>query len=313
MISDLRVYVVIGLFMVICVSLLIFNFAVIRYTQSKHTHAADRVKKWRRILYRQAVIEDSVGTAALTHEKFLLRKLANAETLIVYAQALEHLKHELPGAYNKYICGNVGVFYKLAVIYARKPRVEKTCYSEFIGTFPEVAGDTYGELVNVLISYIDDSNIHCRIKVFRALCSIGTIEGVANVLQLIHDESLFMHSQLLTRELLKFNGNQEVLGERLWADSRNWNDNLTVSVIQYITRISNSYSETFLEILKDASADINVCIAVIHYYREHIYEPVIPILVELIAKPIDTNLAAEAKSALALYRSSDKATAPIDL
>ena len=298
--------------MVICVSLLIFNFAVIRYAQSKHAYAADRVKKWRRILYRQAVIEDSVGVAASAHERFLLRKLANAETLIVYAQALEYLKHELPGAYNKYIHGSVGAFLKLAVIYGRKPRVEKTCFSDFIGTFPEVAGDTYGELVNVLISYIDDSNIHCRIKVFRALCSIGTIEGVANVLQLIHDKSLFVHSQLLARELLKFNGNQEVLGKRLWADSRNWNDNLTVSVIQFITRISNDYSETFLEILKDASANINVSIAVVHYYREHIYEPAIPILLELIAKPIDIDLADEAKSTLALYRSLDIAITPID-
>jgi len=294
--------------MIICISLLIFNFAVIRYAQGKHAHAANRVKKWRRILYTQAIITDGAGATASTHERFLLRKLANAERLIVYAQALQYLKDEFPEAYNEYAHRSFDAFQKLAVLYGRKPRIERTCYADFIGTFPEVAGDTYGELVNALISYIDDSNIHCRIKVFRALCSIGTIQGIVNVLQLIHDRSLFMHSQLLTMELSNFNGDQELLAERLWDESRNWNDNLTVSVIQFITRISNRYRETFLPILRDTSTNTEVCIAMVRYYRKYIYEPVIPILIEFITKPIDMNLAVEAKSALALYPAADMAT-----
>jgi len=308
MVSDLRIYVVIGLFMIICISLLIFNFAVIRYTRGKHARAANRVKKWRQILYKQSIITDGAGAAASAHERLLLRKLANAERLIVYAQALQYLKSEFPETYNEYAHRHFDAFHKLAVLYGRKPCIERTCYADFIGTFPEVAGDTYGELVNALISYIDDANIHCRMKVFHALCSIGTIQGVVNVLQLIHDRSLFMHSQFLAKELSNFNGDQEILGERLWDESQHWNDNLTVSVIQFITRVSNRYRETFLPILRDASVSAEVCIAMVQYYRKHIYEPVIPILVELITKPIDVNLAVEAKSALALYPAANIAT-----
>jgi len=309
MVSDLRIYVVIGLFMIICISLLIFNFTVIGYARGEHARAAHRIEKWKNLLYKQTVMMDGAGARASKHERFLLRKLVNAENLIVYAQALQYLKSEFPEAYNEYVHRSFDTFQKLAVLYGRKPRVERTCYADFIGTFPEVAGDTHGELVNVLISYIDDSNIHCRMKVFRALCSIGTIQGVVHVLQLIHDRSLFMHSQLLAKELSNFNGDQELLGERLWDESRSWNDNLTVSVIQFITRVSNRYGERFLPILRDASANTEVCIAIVRYYREHIYEPAIPILIEFITKPIDMNLAVEAKSALALYPVSDIATA----
>jgi len=309
MISDLRIYVVIGLFMVICISLLIFNFAVIRYARSKYARATNKIDKWKKILYMQAVMPDGAGVTASKHERLLLKKLVKPERLIAYAQALKHLKHEFPEAYTQYACRSFDTFRKLAVLYGRKPHIERTCYADFIGTFPEMAGDTCGELIDALIAYIDNENFHCRVKVFRALCNIGTIHGVVNVLQLFHDRSLFIHHQLLTNGLLHFNGDQEVLAKYLWDESRNWNDNLTVAVIRFITRISNRYNEAFLPVLRDASTHTEVCIAIVHYYKEYLYEPVIPVLVEFTITPIDKDLAVEAKSTLALYPTLEVAAA----
>ena len=301
MITDLRIYVIIGIFMINCIALIIFNFAIIHYSKNRNAPSAGKVEKWKAILYRQINTTSDVQPNEWKHEKLLLRKLSNPERLLAYAHALQYLKSEFPDAYHHYMQKKHAIFRRLAYVYSRKSRIERTCYADFICTFPQTAGDTPGQLVDTLISYIDDSNIYCRTKVLGALCSIGSVPGVTNVLQLIHDRGLFMHNQLLTNELLKFSGDPEVLGDALWRESRQWNDHITVSVIQFITRVSPHYRETFLPVLQDASAVSEVRIAAIQYYGAHPYEPARPILTELIANSTDTNLATAAKLVLGLH------------
>jgi len=114
-----------------------------------------------------------------------------------------------------------------------------------------------------------------------------------------------MHDQLLTNELLSFSGNKEILGDSMWSESRQWNDNITVSVIQFITRVSPRYTAAFLPLLQDTSVAPEVRAAIIRYYGEHRYEPVRPILMELAADLTDSGLALAAESALTLYSASD--------
>ena len=157
----------------------------------------------------------------------------------------------------------------------------------------------------MLISYIEDSCIYCRTKVLSALCSVGHFQGVANLLQVVHDRDLFMHNRLLTTELLKFRGDQKILGELLWNKSSSWNDSITVSVIQFVTRISDGYREMLFPILIDAAANLDVRIAAIRYYGEHKYELAHQILIDFVENPPDIDLAIAAAEALFLYPSPE--------
>ena len=305
MFSDLRIYLIIGIFMIACIALMIFNFAIIHYSKRRHTPTAGEIEKWKGVLYKEINTASDVQPNELKHEKFFLRELSTPGNLVAYAHALQYLKGEFPEAYSDYIQTKHTIFQSLAYIYSRKSRIERTCYADFICTFPQAVGDSHGQLVDTLISYIDDSNIHCRTKVLGALCSIGSVLGVANVLQLIHDRNLFMHDQLLTNELSNFSGDKEILGDFLWNESRQWNDNITVSVIQFITRFSPRYGNIFLPFLQDTSIAPEVRTAIIRYYGKYRYELARPILTELAADPTDSNLAAAAKSALTLYPASD--------
>ena len=252
MIFDFRIYVLIGLFMINCIALIIYNFTVIRHSKGQNIASAGKIEKWQRILLQQTTTPLDSKSSALKHEKLLRKKLSNAENLVAYSHALQHLRSEFPKAYKAYIRKRYSTFQRLADIYSRKSRVERTCYADFICTFPEVAGDTHGQLVDTLISYINDSSIHCRAKVLRALCSIGNVHGVVNALQVIHDKSLFMHKQLLTNELSNFKGDKRVLERYLRDESRHWNDSISASVLQFITTLSSGYSE----VLQDASVSV---------------------------------------------------------
>ena len=299
---DLRIYIIISIFIMVCISLMIFNFAIIYYARVPSTPPSGKIKKWRTVLCWEAILFAGVGSC---NEAILLTKLSATKNLVAYSHALQRLKSNLPDAYNDYIHKKYSTFQSLANMYRQKNSIERTCYANFVGNFPQVAGVTHGPLVDTLISYIDDSSTHCGANVLRALCSIGTIDGVVNALQAINDKSLFMHNQLLTNELLNFRGDKETLAEHLWSESRHWNDNIIVSVIQFITKVSNRYREMLMPMLQDSSVSIEVRTAIIRYYGEYIYDPARPILIEFITNSIDSNLTIEAVSALALYPAPD--------
>jgi len=304
MVTDLRIYVIIGIFTMVCISMMVFNFGIIYHRNGNKDLSPAKVEKWRGIIYVQALAPKNLKLSERRHEKFLRRKLPSAEKLILYAAALQRLKNEFPESYYAYAEKKHEVFLELADVYGRKSRIDRTCYADFISNFPELVGNVQGRLADVLISYIEDSCIYCRTKVLSALCSVGHLQGVANVLQVIHDRELFMHNRLLTTELLKFRGDQKILGELLWNKSNSWNDSITVSVIQFITKISDGYSEIFFQILLDASANLEVRIAAIRYYGEHEYEPAHRVLIDFIENPPDIDLAIAAAEALVLYPSS---------
>ena len=306
---NLKVYTIVGTFIIICIALMIFNFAIIYYGLG-NIPLENKVKRWKAILCKQTTMApgkkaSALKAKALNHQKFLLKKLSNPDDLAAYSNALQHIKQEFPEAYDDYTQNCYATFRKLADIYSRKSLIELTCYTYFICHFPQVVDHTYGKLVNTLISFIDGSGVYCRANILCALCSIGNVQSVVNALQVISDQSLFMHNQLLTNRLAHFTGDKEALEEHLWNTGRHWNDNVLVSVIQFITRCSNKYREKFLPALQNTSYGTDVRAAIIRYYRKYIYEPVRPILIEFALNSSDVNLTIEAISALVAYPALD--------
>jgi len=200
---NLQVYIVVGTFIVICIALMVFNFAIINYGLG-NAPLESKVRKWRAILYKQITTTPNKKNSALNHQKFLQKKLANPDNLAAYSNALQHIKQEFPEEYNDYTQNCYITFRKLADIYSRKPLIELTCYTYFICNFPQVVDHTYGKLVNTLISFIDGSGVYCRANILCALCSIGNAQSVVHALQIISVKSLFMHNQLLTNMLANF-------------------------------------------------------------------------------------------------------------
>jgi len=240
------IYLIVGSFMFACVALMVFNFIVMHYSRKKDALSAGKSKTWQRILVRQALPNPEKKLPnARKHDKLLLKRLGDAENLVAYGQALQALKDEHPDDYLSYIRSRREVFHQLAQQYFRKPSVDRACYADFVCGFPEVTDGAYETLVSTLVAYINDPSVHCRTNALRALCRVGNVQGVVNALQLINDRALFVHQQLLTNELLNFNGNKEDLGEQLWKENWRWNDSIRVSVAQFIAGASKRRREMY--------------------------------------------------------------------
>jgi len=305
MVTDIRIYVAIGLFIIACISLMIFNLIIIRFSRRKHTPSARKIDKWMTILYTETLITGHSKPGSMKHDMFLFRKLSKTRHLVTYSHALQILKVRFPKAYSDYVQNRYTTFRKLAFVYARKALVERTCYADLISNFPELTGNSQGGLTDALVSYIDNSSIHCRTKVLSALCSMGNAQGVVNALQIMNEKSLFIHSHLLTNELSAFNGDKEAFADRLWREGQHWNDNFIVSVVQYITKFSNNFKEAFFPLLNNANKNTAVRVAIIRYYEKHTYEPVRPLLIDFLYSHKNIELSVEAASALSRYPSTD--------
>ena len=314
MVTDLRIYVVIGIFMISCISLMIFNFGIGRDNQIRRKAVARKVDRWNTVLLAQTTLatEFAAGRASAArrakiqkHEKLLLKKLQSTSQLFAYAGALQNLKDEYPEYFEEYADKVQKVFHRLTEIYSRKPLIVRTGYTDFLCQFLSLVGAGSGQFTDTLISYTEDSNIHCRTNVLRILCSIGTVQGVGNLLRMISDGGLFLHRQLLTRELSDFAGDKEMLCEHLWSESHNFYDNMVVSLIQFITNTSELYCEKFLPLLQNTSVDKEVRIAMIRYFGRHKFEPAQEVLIDFLDNSADVSFAIVSASALRTYPSPD--------
>jgi len=305
MFTDLRVYVIVGMFMVAGIALMFFNLIIIKHSKGKKASSADMVSAWAKLLHTQTGLQPGKKQSDSYHKKFLLRRLRNAEELVFFSKALLYIKSEFPTEYSDYIGSYKEVFQQLAVSYKSKPGIERACFADFICEFAGVQGTTYSPLIDSLISFIDDPNIYCRINVLRALCIIGNVQAVVNAVQIINDKQLYIHRQTLTSELCNFRGDKEILGDNLWGRCHLWDDNTTVAVIQFITTFSKYYRGAFMPLLCNASASADMRIAVIRYYGKYMYKLAQPILSSFVAKPADIALAIVAATALELYPESN--------
>ena len=123
MIFDIGIYLLVGVFIAVCISLIIFNFVIIRYGRERIALSASTIERWKNMLYKQTFKTSSEKFNKSKHEKHLLKKLSRAENLVAYSHALQHLKSDFPVNYSNYIEKKDATFQKLANTYSRKSSI----------------------------------------------------------------------------------------------------------------------------------------------------------------------------------------------
>jgi len=313
MLNDMRLYIAIVMYMVGGLSLMIFNFVVIYRTKVKDKNTGKLNTQWRRVILLESPDGTEKSEFSEKHEKYLYKKLKNVENLEVFSNALEYYRErrDISSVFDGYMnmAAKSSVFQRLAFDYRRARNEERAYFAYFISMFPQLAGDTYTNLLDILISYIENANIYCRTNVLKALCKIGNIQALVNALEVMNDNYIFMYQRFLTDELMAFAGDKEALSLFLWAKYKNWNAQLMVSIVIFITMVSGEFKEVFFPILQSEDTDPEIRLAVVRYYRKYKYEPVRPILIEYVADSANINLAIVSAHTLSSYPGEDTTAA----
>ena len=259
--------------------------------------------KWIKVICQQTVN----ATISSKNRRDLINKLTQVEELIAFSHALNSIKYEHDeDMYKNYMATLVKrrVFLSLAHVYKKKKSEERAYFAYFVSKHPLVAKNTEGickNTINTMVSFTANSDIYCRVNVLKALCKLGDVQGIVDVLQFYSDKPAFIHHRLLAEDLYSFTGNKEVLALKLWEHHKLWNNNIVLGVITFISLFSDGFKTTFLPMLQSQSVSADILIAIIRYYKKYVFEPIQPILIEYLNQTENYELAIEAASSLSVY------------
>jgi len=303
---SIRIDIVIYFYLLACFIFMLFNYVYIIHAKRKKSDKKHKMKQWMNEIQDQFNWISELGALQPQHVRRLLRKLAKPETLIDYSNALDILKRKYPEAVTGYIGAGYDLYQKLAKKYKTKDRMERTYYASFISRFlpgASIQNDKNTLLLDTLTSYLGDSDVYCRENTLRALYALGNLQAVENALQMINDRGWFHHCELISDGLASFTGDKEALAAVLWDKYKKWDDYLMLAVVQFIMTFSPNYRKAFLPVLQDSSANLEIRLAIIRYYKRYIYKPVQHILIQYLNDDgiIDENLMIAAAFVLGSY------------
>lgn len=276
-------------YMLICLFLLFYNIIYIIKSDISKKLMKKRSSYWKGEILKQISFLQKQENIEKRHLRNLEKKLVKIEELIYYVAALDSLNgHD---TFEIYLQNIFVTQQTLALKYAKKDSMSRAFFAYIISKYPSCNGDEIRPIMRILISYLDDSTIYCRENVLNALCALGNIQAVENALQILNDNHWFHHKKLLSDGLATFSGDKEKLMEVLWKHINDWDENIMISVVQFITICGGQYQEVFFPMLLSDNTNIEIRLGIMRYYRRYAYEPVREILYSFLQDDnIDENL-----------------------
>lgn len=290
----------------ICIILLIYDIFFIFYSNRQKKKYLEYSDIYYKLIKEQLDILERENSIKKNHKKDLEKELININKLTAYSLALDTLRDEGEDL-ESYLSELYLLIEDLSYKYKRREVYDKAFFAFFISKNPPCDGKVYNNLMETLISYLDNSNVYCRENVLKALYALGNSQAVENAFQIINKKGLFHHNKLLSDGLISFKGDKEELAENLWHYFDIWEQNIIISIIEFITRSSDKFKERFLVILSSKDTNVEIKIGLIRYFRSHIYKPVKPILINFLNERdlMDRNIIIVSASALSKYPGED--------
>lgn len=297
---------IIYVYLFICISLLVFNLIYIFRSKGREKRQDRAVRDWTERIRLQIQRLKEGEKIDPEHQRRAAKKLKNIRALLPFGTALDLLAQEEPGVTDVYVHANQGIIQVLASNYAKKDSMDRAYFAYLISRHRPCSGGEFRPVMEILLSFLDDSTVYCKENVLKALYALGNVQAVENALQIFNDRGWFHHQKLLADGLLTFRGNREELAKRLWSHHRNWNDGIMLSVVQFITNFSENYREIFLPYLTKRDTGQEIRLAMIRYYRRHTYEPARQLFISLLADEAgEDNVKIVAAAVLARYPGRD--------
>ncbi|MBQ8390833.1 MAG: HEAT repeat domain-containing protein [Oscillibacter sp.] len=297
---------VIYFYMFICLALLVFNVVYILRSKEKQRRQSRRVDFWLRVIGEECRSLERGTPLSSAHGKRLEKRLVRLEELMAYQEAVlicfDSWDRELT---QRYLDAYHLSFQVLAVEYSRRPAMERAFYAYLMGLYHPYREQGGGRLVEVLMTYFDDSTVFCRENVLQALYAMGQASAVEQAFTLMSERGWYHHTRLLSDGLSSFAGDKVELAQRLWRRCTAWTEALQVAVVQFATDVSDSFSEEFLFALQDDSLPLETRFALLRYFQRRVYLPARALLLELLEQGEANGLSITAAAALSRYPGED--------
>ncbi len=286
---------VIYFYLFICIVLLVFNVLYIFRSKWMKRARANRIEEWKKAL------GDDPENARLDASQ--QKKLEKVEQLTALSAVLDETVLHTPAA-STFFQNNAQALQMLALAYRKRPAMERAFFAYVIASFHTSDVGNNDMLAEILLSYLDHSTVFCRENVLQALYALGREQAVEHAFDLLNERGQYHNPKLISDGMIRFTGDREALALRLWKHRGDWEEPLTVGVVQFASQFpSEAVSDAFAAALESESLSNEICFALIRYFGRHVRESVRPVLLRFLEASSDEKreLAIPAASVLASY------------
>lgn len=285
-------------YMYICIALLVYSIIYTSKATLTRKMNHRRSLYWQKSISRQLTFIQEKKPVEKKHYKKLKRKLMKTKELLSYVDALESFYQD--DVFQKYLHDISPTLLTLSIKYINLDNMNKTIFAYMITQYP-IFDQNYS-LIQTLLGYLENSTLYTREYVLDAIYALGSVDGVERALQMMNDYNYFHHKKMISTGLVTFRGNHEELMKRLCHHFYDWNENIMVSVVEYMSKMNAQYQEELLSLLTSQSISIEIKLAILRYFRKNHYDAVLPVLYDFMEnKDTDINMVIVSASTLESY------------
>lgn len=259
---------VIYLYIFICVALLAFNLLYIWRSKWVEKRRGWRIRRWKTQLRKNTSLSEAS-----------LRQLKDINQLTAFSVALE----ESGLVHSQWFRDNIGAIQTLAGLYVRRPAMERAFMAYWLASFHTRVPQEQAMLPQLLLQYLDRSTVFSRENTLLALYALGYPPAIEHAFQIMSDRQYYHNPKLLSDGLARYTGDPDELIERLWKHRGDWEECLSVAIVQYASlQKEDHWGEAFLPAMMNPQISLEIRFALIRYFQRHRHDGALPELLRLV-------------------------------
>ncbi len=264
----MKVEILIYIYMIVCVSLMIFNTAYTVIMKRVNRNIDKFVKIYEREITGQITrINCGLGVTE-RHKKFLYRKLKNISQLTAFDKSLENIYTDKNKAVEEYIIEIYSVFMYLAEEYHKKDAVKAAYLPYIIGKYRLLRAKRASFIIDLMLDLLHSENVYCRENALKAIYSMADSDYVVKALKILDSGDAFHHPKLITDGLLNFSGDMHKLAEKLWESFDRFSVKMKTDILNFIRFAGMKNDSRMLELLKDEDMSDEIRFSAIRYFEK---------------------------------------------
>jgi hypothetical protein len=264
------VYIYIG----VCISMLIFNVCIIFYRKAQYKRFNIRTQDISRLINvqlehiaRKEPIEQNIQIR-------LNKMLTIPNKLMAFHEAIEDAFTRDALLVQEYLLMSRQLFSNLAVKYMQKDDMRKAYFAYLMSRYKVCKDLEQDVIINTMLQLTVTKSAYCRENGLKALYSFGNEKNVLSAIILINEKGIFHHEKLLADGLLSFEGDKARLCALLWKHFNEFNSDIQVAIVKYMTAVSDQYKAEFYSLLIKKETNKEVKVSIIRYFGKYGYDPV---------------------------------------
>ena len=302
--SDLRIDIVLIIYIIICVLMILFNTAFLIYLRYKDYIFRNKRKRLENIIKSQInrISKNEVIDPKI--QEFLFKKLISIRYLKSFHEIIKNESKKNETDTFRYLKKCKPIFEYLLVEFSTKENAKKAYLAFLISEFKLCDNLHYDFIVSSMISYTMNKSIYVRQNALNALYMSNNSEAILSAIMRMQELKISHSNKLISDGLLLFNGDRAELASLLWKEFDKFDLNVRIAIVNFIKTASLDYAEEFYQRLTNKYTHKEVKLSLIRYFGKMIYQPAGDYLITMMKQDTpEWEYKAIAATALAKYKS----------